>query len=87
MNLKLLRSTLCLLAVSALCTDGAIAQAGAPSSASDAKAKFAKDQNEGHFDDSASAVSLFSMLEFSDAPATSASAPKHLARTSVYSSA
>jgi hypothetical protein len=50
MNLKL-RSTLCLLLVSALFIDGAIAQPGSISSASDAKAKFANDYNNGRFAD------------------------------------
>lgn len=47
MNLKLLRSTLCLFLMSALFMDGAIAQPGGISSASDAKAKFANDYNAG----------------------------------------
>jgi hypothetical protein len=51
MNLKHLGSTLCLLSVSALFTDGAVAQPGAVSSQSDAKAKFANDYNAGHFKD------------------------------------
>ena|SRR6185295_16342205 len=49
MNHKLSRSTLCLLCVSALFVDGAIAQP--VSSASDAKAKFAGDYNAGRFKD------------------------------------
>lgn len=69
MNLKLLRSTLCLLAVSALCADGAIAQAGAPSSASDAKAKFAKDYNEGRFDDVIADGALLTKFNLLDAQA------------------
>ena len=51
MSLKLLRPTLCLLSVSALFADGAIAQPGGVSSASDAKAKFANDYNTGRYKD------------------------------------
>jgi len=51
MNLKLVGSMLCLLSMSALLTDGAIAQSGGISSASDAKAKFANDYNAGKFRD------------------------------------
>lgn len=49
MSLKLLRSTLFLFSVSALFTEGAIAQP--VPSASDAKAKFASDYNGGHYKD------------------------------------
>ena len=48
MNLKLLRSTLCLLSVSALFVDGAIAQSGG---AAAAKTKFANDYNAGKWRD------------------------------------
>jgi hypothetical protein len=48
-NLRLIRSTLCLLSMGALLTNGAIAQSHAVSSASDAMAKFAADYNDGHF--------------------------------------
>jgi hypothetical protein len=51
MNLKLPRTTLYLLLIGALVTDGAIAQPGGISSASDAKAKFANDYNAGRFKD------------------------------------
>src|SRR5215469_545277 len=51
MNLTLLRSTLCLLSMSALFTDGTTAQPGSVSSAMDAKAKFANDYNAGRFAD------------------------------------
>ena len=47
MNLKLLRSTLCLLSVSALFVDGAIAQQGVR----DANAKFVNDYNAAKFKD------------------------------------
>jgi hypothetical protein len=50
MNLKL-GSTLYLISMSALVIDGAIAQPGGVSSASDAKAKFANDYSAGHFKD------------------------------------
>jgi|ERR1700722_13468054 hypothetical protein len=50
MNLKL-GSTLYLILMSALVTDGAIAQSGGISSASDAKAKIANDYNAGKFKD------------------------------------
>jgi hypothetical protein len=50
MNLKL-GSTLYLVLMSALVSDGAIAQPGGISSASDAKAKFANDYNAGRFKD------------------------------------
>jgi hypothetical protein len=50
MNLKL-RSTLYLLAMSALVIDGALAQPGSVSSAWEAKAKFATDYNSGRFAD------------------------------------
>ncbi|HEX3755436.1 MAG TPA: hypothetical protein VHV26_10200 [Rhizomicrobium sp.] len=48
MNLKLLRSTLCLLSVSALFVDGAVAQSGG---AAAARAKFANDYNAGKWRD------------------------------------
>jgi hypothetical protein len=48
MNLKHLRSTLCLLSVSALFVDGAIAQSGG---AAAAKAKLASDYNAGRYRD------------------------------------
>jgi hypothetical protein len=48
MNHKLLRSTLCLLSVSALFIDEAIAQSGG---AAEAKAKFANDYNAGKWRD------------------------------------
>jgi hypothetical protein len=51
MKLKLLPSTLCLLSVNALFVDGAIAQPGGISSASDARAKFANDYNAGRYKD------------------------------------
>jgi hypothetical protein len=47
MNLKLLRSTLCLLTMSPLFMDSAIAQQGVQ----DARAKFANDYNTGKFRD------------------------------------
>jgi len=50
MNLRLC-STLYPLLISALAIDGAIAQPGSVSSASDAKAKFANDYNSGRFRD------------------------------------
>ena len=51
MNLKLPRTTLYLLLMGTLVTNGAIAQPGGISSASDAKAKFANDYNAGKFKD------------------------------------
>ena len=51
MSLKLLRSTLFLLAISALLMDGAAAQPGGISSAWEAKAKFASDYNAGRYRD------------------------------------
>jgi len=69
MNHKLLWSMLCLLSVSVLCTDGVLAQAGAPSSASDAKAKFAKDYNEGRFDDVIADGALLNKFNLLDAQA------------------
>jgi tetratricopeptide (TPR) repeat protein len=51
MKLKLLRSTLYMLAISALFTDGAIAQASDASAPAAAKAKFANDYNAGKFND------------------------------------
>ena len=48
MNLTLLRSTLCLLPLSAMFIDGAVAQ---PGGAAAAKAKFANDYNAGRFKD------------------------------------
>ena len=69
MNHKLLSSMLCLLSVSVLCTDGVLAQAGAPSSASDAKAKFAKDYNEGRFDDVIADGALLNKFNLLDAQA------------------
>jgi hypothetical protein len=50
MNLKL-RSTLCLLSMSALVIDGAIAQPGRKPSVDDWRAKFAYDYNSGKFRD------------------------------------
>ena len=47
MNIKLLRSTLCLLTMSPLFMDGAIAQQGVQ----DARAKFANDYNAGRYHD------------------------------------
>jgi len=51
MKLKLLWSTLSLLAISALFTDGAIAQQADASTGAAAKAKFANDYNAGKFKD------------------------------------
>ena len=51
MNLKLLRSTLYLLLMSAFVMDDAIAQPGAPSSVYSAKVKFAEDYNARKFRD------------------------------------
>ena len=48
MNLKLLRSTLCLLSLSALFVEGAIAQSGG---AGDIRAKLAQDYNAGKYRD------------------------------------
>ena len=48
MNLKHLRSVLCLVSVSALFTDGALAQSGG---AGDMRAKFADDYNAGKYKD------------------------------------
>ena len=68
MNLKTW-STLYLILMSALVTDGAIAQAGGPSTASDAKAKFAKDYNEGRFDDVIADSELLNRFNALDAQA------------------
>jgi hypothetical protein len=68
MHLKL-RSTLSLLALSVLVTDGAMAQAGGPSSASDAKAKFASDYNDGRFADVIADGELLNKFNVLDAAA------------------
>ncbi len=69
MSLKVLRSTLCLLAMSVLFTDGAAAQPAGPSSASDAKAKFANDYNDGRFADVIADGELLNKFNVLDAQA------------------
>jgi hypothetical protein len=51
MNLRPLRPTLCLLLMSALFVDGAIAQPGGTLSVQNAKTKFAMDYNAGKYKD------------------------------------
>jgi hypothetical protein len=64
MNLKLLRSTLCLLWLSALFVDGAIAQLGG---AGDIRAKFANDYNAGKFRDVIADAAALQKLNAMDA--------------------
>ena len=69
MNLDLPRSTLCLLAMSVLFMNGAIAQPAGVSSAADAKAKFANDYNDGRYADVIADSELLNKFNALDAQA------------------